>query len=383
MKSSWDGTRYTSAQVLAHERHDIFERHWICAGRTKDLSRPGSFLRADAGTESVLLVRGRDGELRGLLNLCRHRGARLCVEREGDLGSSLRCMYHGWTYGLDGRLTGAPHLREVLQEGEGEGRLDLHAVAAEEWLGYAWVSLATAAAPLAEQMEPQLVHRLGSADALDEYTIDDLVAVDSRIYDVRANWKMIFENFSECYHCPTLHPELSAALPHFRTGYGTISGPVGQGARLADHMTGFSLSGKAAAAPLPRLSVESHRTFNSVNLWPNTVLVLLPDHVVCFRVEPRAPDRTIVTADWLFHPQAAAAPGFDPDDAITLLDIANRQDFEASERVQLGASSAHFSSVYPPHEHVIGDFHRWVDDALGTRARSGEPSAVAGERGRT
>ncbi|MFV0131811.1 aromatic ring-hydroxylating oxygenase subunit alpha [Streptomyces sp. HMX87] len=362
MISTWPGTFYTSQETFDLERDRIFKRSWTCVGRTDAIPDPGSFLRVEICGESVLVVRGRDGRLRGLLNLCRHRGAQLCVEERGRFGNSIRCMYHGWTYGLDGRMIGAPHMNELPPDTRQERTL--HPVATTEWLGYVWLNLDADPPPLEEQLEPQLRERFGESDVLVRYGIEDLRPVTTVTYDVRANWKLIIENFSECYHCSTLHPELSAALPYFRSGYGTVSGR--RGAQLAPDRDGFSLSGRAVASRLPGLYEEEDRAFNAANLWPNVVVVLVPDHVAWFRLEPLAPDRTRVVTDWLFHPRSVAEPGFDAGDAVALLDIANRQDFEASERCQLGAGSERFEAAYPPHEHVIGDFHRWVEEALGT-----------------
>lgn len=364
MLSSWLGDRYTDPELFERERERVFRGRWVCGGRADAVPEPGDFARLDIGGESVLVVRGADGRLRGLVNVCRHRGARLCRDERGRFGRSIRCMYHGWTYGLDGTLTGAPQMRDL--PGAVTRDRDLHTVAVTEWLGYVWLHLGVEPPPLAEQIEPQLAARFGLAnatDALAGYGIGELRQVTEIGYDVRANWKLIVENFSECYHCSTLHPELTRALPYFRSGYGTVSGR--RGADLADGMAGFSRSGRAVAPPLPGLAGgEEARQFNAVNLWPNVVLVLLPDHVVWLRLEPLAVDRTRVVAQWLFHPTAAADPAVRAADAVELLDIANRQDFEAAERCQLGARSVYYEAVYPPHEHVILAFHRWVEQAV-------------------
>ncbi|MFE6777456.1 aromatic ring-hydroxylating dioxygenase subunit alpha [Streptomyces sp. NPDC057702] len=366
MLSSWLGDRYTDPELFDRERERVFRGRWVCVGRADAVPEPGDFARVDVGGESVLVVRDADRGVRGLINVCRHRGARLCRDERGHLGRSIRCAYHGWTYGLDGTLTAAPQMRDLpppVTHDRG-----LHAVAATEWLGYVWLRFGAQPPSLAEQMGPQLLDRFGAVDALAGYGIDALRPVTEIVYDVRANWKLIVENFSECYHCATLHPELTAALPSFRSGYGTVSGR--RGADLADGMEGFSLSGRAAAPSLPGLVGEAAHQFNAVNLWPNAVLVLLPDHVVWLRLEPLAVDRTRVVAEWLFHPTATANATATADpagrvaDAVALLDIANRQDFEAAERCQLGARSAFYEAVYPPHEHVLLDFHRWVEQAV-------------------
>ncbi|MEU8800301.1 aromatic ring-hydroxylating dioxygenase subunit alpha [Spirillospora sp. NPDC048819] len=354
------GRYYTDPAVFDAETRRIFERSWMCVGRADAVSQPGRFLRTEVGGESVLVVRGRDGEVRAFRNLCRHRGARLCTDESGTVGTSIRCVYHAWTYGLDGRLVAAPNMRrmpDLVKEDYG-----LHRLRAEQWLGYVWVNLDPDAPPLAAQVEPQVAARLSGLDVLDRYGIDRLGAATTIVYDVESNWKSIVENFTECYHCPTIHPELTAALPQFRSGYGSISGG---GASLAEHVEGFSLSGKSARPRLPGLLAEDERLFQAIVLRPNAFIILVPDHVAFFRLEPQGPGHTRVVVDWLFDREAMAADDFDPSDAVAILDITNRQDFEACRRCQLGMRSSAYRGVLVPAEHIIGDFHSYYLDALG------------------
>lgn len=368
MVSQWPSAYYRSREIFQSEQDRIFTSTWLCVARASRLSKPGSFLTVDVTGESVLLVRNRNGEIRALLNLCRHRGSLLCTEEAGDFGRSIRCPYHGWTYDLDGRLVAAPYIDELEPEAR-QGR-DLRTALATQWLGYVWINLDLHAEPLDAQLGPLLEARFGDEDVITRYGAEDLVVAHTVVYDVAANWKLIFENFCECYHCPTMHPELCAAVPQFRTGYGTVSGPSGQGAQLAPDTAGFSLSGHATADPLPGLDPVDQRMFYGVLLWPSVSLNFAPDHTLCMRMEPLAPDRTRVVAEWLFHPDAVAKPDFDPTDAVSLFDVTNRQDFEVVELVQRGTRSGHFEQVYSPHEHLIGQFHDWVDRSMAPRART-------------
>lgn len=167
-----------------------------------------------------------------------------------------------------------------------------------------------------------------------------------------------------------MHPELCSAVPEFRLGYGTVTSPEaleqGRGAQLAEGATGFSMSGRPVAPTLPGVPPEDSRTFYGFYVWPSVSVALTPDHVYLMRIEPLGPDRTRVVGDWLFHPDAVATLGFDPDDAIKVIDITNRQDFEACERMQLGTLSPHYedSQIFAPHEYLIADVRRRVDDAL-------------------
>jgi Rieske 2Fe-2S family protein len=365
----WSSTRYTSKDDFELECRRIFEREWMCVAHSSELRDPGSFIRVEIGGESALVVRNRDGELRGLLNLCQHRGARLCLDDRGKLGRSIQCMYHGWTYDLNGRLVGVP-FRDQFPPGATENR-HLPTVAVGEWLGYIWVNLSGDAPPLADHLEPEIKARFGeNFNPIPNYGTEDLQIVHSVTYDVQANWKLIWENFHECYHCPTMHRELCAAIPEFRDGYGTVTGPEalaqGLGAQLADNAAGFSMSGRAVAPTLPGVPEEDKRTFYGCYLWPAVRVDFIPDHVYFMRFEPLGPDHTRLVADWLFHPDAVARPGFDPEDAIKVFDITNQQDFEACERMQLGAKSRFYddAQVFAPHEYLIEGLRRRVDEAL-------------------
>ncbi|MFE6685795.1 aromatic ring-hydroxylating dioxygenase subunit alpha [Streptomyces sp. NPDC057743] len=375
--TSWQSTRYTSREAFDLEQQRIFARQWICIAHSSEIPEAGSFLRVELGGESLLLVRNREGAVRGLINLCRHRGAQLCLDASGSFRRSIRCMYHGWSYDLDGKLVGVPWADKMPP---GTRDRNLHIVSATEWLGYLWVNLDPAAAPLEDQVGPLIRARFGGDfNPIPNYGTENLRLVRSITYDVRANWKILWENFDECYHCPTMHSELCAAVPQFRGGYGTVTGPQGLGAQLADGATGFSLSGRAVAPTLPGVPPEDDRTFYGILLWPNASLVFVPDHVFWMRLEPIGPDRTRVVGDWLFHADAAARPGFDPDDAVKVIDATNREDFAACERVQLGAQSGYFddSQIHSPYEYRIEEFRRWVDNAL---IEDGDPYVPAQQK---
>lgn len=368
MTTLWPPTYYTSDEHFALEQRKIFQKSWTCVARSSEIAEPGSFVRVNVGGESVLLIRKRSGEVRALINLCRHRGARLCVEEQGTFKNSIQCPYHGWTFNLDGHLTAAPFMRDLPPETK---ERHLFTASATEWLGYVWVNLDPAAPPLMEQVGPLLRGRFGDEDVPGHYGCEDLEVAKETTYEVNANWKILYENFCECYHCPTMHPEICTILPSWRTGYGTVSGPDGPkraGSQLADGATGFSLSGRAAAPRLPGVPDEDARTFHGILLWPNAHIMFIPDHVMFMRFDPVAPDRTRVVVQWLFHPDAIGTPGFTPDDAAALVDVTAREDFEACERVQAATASAYFEEFHTPHESLILEFREWVIEQLGADA---------------
>lgn len=371
LRATLPGSWYTSPELFDVESEQIFERSWMCVGREELIAEPGQLMTATVGRESVLISRDKDGALHGFLNVCRHRGSRLVMTPTASCGSTIRCPYHGWTYGLDGRLLAAPNLRDMpdfLKDRHG-----LVPISLSTWGGYIWCCLDEGGAgTLDAQLDPQIRDRLGSTEVLAAYEIASLRVGHSVSYDVSSNWKALVENFTECYHCPTIHPELTAAVPEFSSGYGSISGGDWHGAELSEAVEAFSSSGRASRPPLPDLSEEARRLFYGVILLPNVFLILVPDHVAFFVLEPLACNRTRVTCDWLFAHEALAAVDFDPTDSISILDITNRQDFDACERCQLGMQSRAFANggVLVPSEHLITDFHDYVRSHVGSGERS-------------
>ncbi len=356
------GASYTDAALFAREQERIFERMWFCAVRSSDLAKPGAFQKVQVGRESVLVVRGRDGELRAFLNVCRHRGAQLCTEDSGELRRTLQCPYHAWTYGLDGALVAAPNL--TVMPDVDRAQYGLHTVHLREWLGYAWLCLADEPPSFEADVLGAAVERLGSLAAIEHYGTEGL-AVGRRVtYDVAANWKLIVENFMECYHCATIHPELTDLLPEFAGGYAAQT-YVGHGAEFAADARGFTIDGSDGFDRLPGVGEDQDRRYYAVTVKPTVFLNLVPDHVIVHRMFPLAVDRTVVECDWLYAPSVVAS-GADVSRSVEVFDRVNRQDFEACERTQPAMSSRAYrdGGLLVPAEHHIGAFHDWVRDRL-------------------
>jgi len=352
------GRSYTDPDVFAREREAIFEGHWFCPARGADLADPGQFQVVQVGRESVLIVRHHDGGLRGFLNVCRHRGSRLCVEESGQVKRTLRCGYHAWTYDLGGRLVAAPNLATMADIDR--GRYGLLPVPLRDWLGYAWVCVASEPPSFEDTVIGSVTERLGDPDAIERYQVADLALGQRISYDVAANWKLIIENFMECYHCATIHPELISVLPEFARGY-AAQYYVGHGAAFADRAEGFTVDGRGGFGALPGISPDQDRRYFAVTVRPQVFLNLVPDHVIVHRMYPLAADRTTVVCDWLFSPQIVAS-GQDVSQSVELFDRVNRQDFAACERTQPSMASRAYrdGGVLVPSEHHIAGFHDWV-----------------------
>jgi Rieske 2Fe-2S family protein len=361
------GADYVDETVFGCEQELIFERMWFCAIRGSDIPTPGSFRTVQVGRESVLLTRSADGSVRAFFNVCAHRGARLCTQESGEVKRFLRCPYHAWTYDLDGTLVAAPNL--VKMPDIDRQRYGLRSVHVRQWLGYVWVCLAEEPPSFTDDVIGAVVTRLGDVESIDHYDLDNL-AVGHRItYDVRANWKLIVENFMECYHCATIHPELVHVLPEFTQGFASQYF-VGHGALFGDQIEGFTVDGSPGHDRIPTVTAEQDRRYYAVTIRPNLFINLVPDHAILMRMYPLAADHTVVECDWLFLPHVVEQER-DLSASVELFDRVNRQDFEACERCQPAMSSRAYADggVLVPNEHHLADFHAWVRAKLASTTR--------------
>ncbi|WP_280269519.1 aromatic ring-hydroxylating oxygenase subunit alpha [Nocardia wallacei] len=360
------GRWYVDEEIFAAEQDLILERLWFCAVRSADLGAPGRFRRVQVGRESVLVVRGRDGALRAFLNICRHRGAMLCTRDAGQVRRNLQCPYHAWTYGLDGTLIAAPNMSS-FEDGAGIDRTayGLVPVALREWLGYAWVCLADEPPSFEAEVMGAVTARLGDPAAVEAYGIDTLELGHRVVYDVAANWKLIVENFMECYHCATIHPELTEVLPEFAQGL-AAQVFVGHGAEFGSEIAGFTVDGSPGFDRLPGIGSDRDRRYFAVTVRPTVFVNLVPDHIIFHRMYPMAVDRTVVECDWLYTGDVVAQ-GRDTSRSVELFHRVNEQDFAACERTQPAMSSRAYrrGGVLVPAEHHIAEFHEWVRERVG------------------
>jgi Rieske 2Fe-2S family protein len=396
LELSLPGPSFTSETEFGREREAILFADWFCVGREESLAGPGDYLTADVAGESILIVRGADrpgsqggqrgpggtggpgNSLTGFYNLCRHRGSRLVPvagaqpdgdrARSGCAGAAIRCPYHGWTYGLDGSLRAAPFLPELRRYRD---RLALHPVAVTTWGGFVFARLDAGrggSRPLADQLN-------GADGRLAAYPLAELRSAHRIVYRIAANWKVILENYNECYHCGPVHPELCDLIPAFRRGGGDLDWEAGITHR--DGTYTFTLTGTTRRAPFPGLGESDRARHRGELILPNLMLSLSADHVAAFTVWPHDAGHTTVLCDFLFHPDEIARDDFDPSDAVEFWDLVNRQDWSICEQVQDGMSSRMFTAGYlAPMEQPSADVSRYVTRRLGAR----RPPARADER---
>jgi Rieske 2Fe-2S family protein len=324
---------YADEGVLEWERRVIFAGAWTCVGRCPDLATPRTRRAVRIGDDSVLLARGGDGVLRGFFNVCTHRGHELLPCGESASGRFITCPYHSWVFDLDGSLHKVPHEHREALEGEAGGGLGLAGAEVAEWQGFVLVNLDGAAPPLAR-------YTAGLDDLLRPYELDRLVVAASHTYELAANWKLAVENYQECYHCSTIHPELCrVSPPDSGRNYLPDALWLGGSMELAPGATTMSLDGRSGSAPMRAVHGRQRREVHYVQLFPNLLISAHPDYVMTHVLEPLSAGRTRVTCEWLFPPETAAREDFDPAYAVDFWDLTNRQDWAACESVQRGLTS--------------------------------------------
>jgi len=372
LQKSLPSPYYHSSEIFACEKEKIFYREWFCAARTEQIAAPGDVLVLNILGESVLVVRTKEGEIRAHYNVCRHRGSRLIPEPGeepppdikllgGVLGTSgIRCPYHLWTYALDGRLLSAPY----TNEGEGFCKADfsLYPVGVEVWGGFIFLNLT----PDAAGREGRTL-RTGFGDAMERvkrYPLGELRTAKRIVYKVQANWKVLLENYNECYHCGGVHPELCDVVPAFRHQGGAGLDWDG-GIPHKEGAVTFTWTGKTNRAPFPGLDEYEKVRHKGELIYPNLMLSLACEHVAAFTLWPKAPNHTTVICDFLFHPEEMKKTEFDARDAVEFWDLVNRQDWEICKRVQQGTHSrVHEFGYYAPMEDMSLDIRRYVMERL-------------------
>ena len=341
---------FVSPDIFAREQAEIFSKQWLLVGHESHLKKSGDFFLATIAGESLIVVRDQKSEVRAFYNVCRHRGTRLKEDSCGH-ASAIQCPYHAWTYRLDGRLIGAPHMDEV--PGFDKADYSLRAVNLALWEGFIFINLDGNAMPLEEWFAPL-------NGKFSHWNIPTLQPAKRIEYDVQANWKLMFENYSECYHCPGVHPQLQKVSPYDSAENDLREGPFLGGFMKINPGKSLTMSGNACAAFVGK--IENLQQVFYYSIFPNMLLSLHPEYVMLHQLWPQSPERTLIVCDWLFHPDAARAGQavYNPDDAIEFWDMTNKQDWRVCELSQQGiASRAYVPGPYSSRESIPAAWDRY------------------------
>lgn len=362
----------------------IHYREWLFAGHDCEIAEQGRYFTLQVGDYPILVVRAGDGSVRAFHNSCRHRGSRICAAPRGK-AIRLVCPYHQWTYDLNGALLRARHMDDGLDK----AALGLKPIHCESVGGYIFVCLAAQApsfAPFRAQVERYLApHRLGEAK----------IAFESTIVE-NANWKLVWENNRECYHCAGNHPELCRTFPEAPTVSGVegaMSDPEIRGhwerceaaglpsrflmpesgqhrvtrVPLLEDAESYTLSGKnAVRRPLSDEVREPRIGSLLLFHYPTTWNHVLGDHAISFRVLPVGPTQTQLTTKWLVHKDAVEGVDYSIDELTSVWLATNDQDRRIVEENQIGVRSPAFEPgpYSPDREDGVVQFVDWYCGAM-------------------
>ncbi len=370
---------YHDEAVWAWEREEIFLRDWIAVGREEEVAGPGSFMLRDLLGENVLIVRGRDGVIRAFYNVCRHRGTAV-EERECGRAVRFQCPYHAWIYGIDGRLVRAKHTADL--DDFSLKAYGLAPIRCETWQGFVFLCFtddASLTPPLREYLGDWFDHHQGFGRDLTR-----LARAARLSYEVAANWKLIAENYSECYHCPPVHALLNRLTPYDLGEDFLAQGPWKGGWMVfADGCETMSMSGKCDGRPLlyARDETEAQRIYYYI-LWPNLIVSVHPDYVLTHQAWPDGPNRSTVHCD--LYLQADRVGDLDISGAVEFWDITNREDYHVVELQQQGTRSRSWTAGrYSNQEASVHAFDIMVADRYandGSHTVRGWRTETAAER---
>lgn len=368
----------------AREMARIWGRNWICLCRAEALDAPLAFRSFHVAGQPILLLRDEGGALRGFYNTCRHRGSILCPAAEGRLKKPLiTCPYHQWAYDLSGRLRATGPMRPV----PGFDRADhpLLPVAVAEWGGFVFVNLDAEATPFEALYGAETAH-------VANWPLADLRIGHRFAKTLACNWKIFWENYNECLHCPNIHPELCELVPIYgRAIMARRDDPDWQAhaGETAPHVSGglregaesWSMDGTAQGR-LPGLGDEDaaagHRY---VTVPPSVFIAHHADYVRTVRITPTGPESMELSAEWLFHPEMLARPDFDPERIIRFATLVMEQDGAACELNQAGLRADAFRhGVLMQEEYEVFLFQDWVRAQLGEPRLGAPPASRASRR---
>jgi Rieske 2Fe-2S family protein len=330
---------YVDPGVLAWERRHFFAGQWSCVGRVDELVQGVTQRAIQVGDVGVMLT--FDGDtVKAFANVCRHRAHELLAAGETTERSAIVCPYHGWSYLLDGTVKVAPR----MADGFDITPYGLVELPVEVWHGWVFVNALGDGEPFGEYVG-------GLAGLVAPYQPETLALKARHTYDVAANWKIVVENYHECYHCPLIHPELCKVSPPNSGDNWDLPGAwVGGLMELRPEAETMSLDGKSRGVVLPGVDP---RTVSYVGLFPNLLLSLHPDYVMTHAMVPKTPGSTTIECSWYLRAEVD-----DPSYAVDFWDVTNREDWAACESVQRGVESPHFRpGPLAPAEDAV---YQWV-----------------------
>ena len=345
-----DGKYYSNETIFNEELINLFHENWLCVGRSDDIKKKGNYITFQIGNESLIIIRNERNHLNGFFNVCRHRGTRICIDEKGSFSKTIQCKYHGWTYNLNGSLVGAPNMDSVDDFNKSD--YPLHSVLIKEWDGFIFICLS-------DKPESFEIFYKPLKNKFNEWQLSKLKTIEQKNYTIKANWKLVVQNYNECYHCPTIHPEL-AKIHHFTNGENDLyEGPfLGGFMTLNEDKKSITNSGNLSSKPISGVTKTNLNRVYYYSLFPNMLISLHPDYVMYHTIVPVSPSECKVTCSWLFFKENDDKHNY--SDAIEFWDKTNKQDWEVSELSQLGIKSKKYTpGPYSSRESLLSTFDNY------------------------
>jgi Rieske 2Fe-2S family protein len=351
---------YYDPAWFERELKQIWARNWIYVGRANDLPAM-TVRRVSVAGQNLILVKDQEGSITCFHNTCRHRGSELCGVAERGLTSRLIvCPYHQWSYSLAGALASTPFvsLTDDFRK-EDHGLFPVHV---REWNGFVFVCLADEAPDFAKAPD------LGPA-VYDNWPMRELVTGHTMVTELACNWKIFWENFNECLHCPGIHPDLCDMVPVYKQGIMAHEEAVdwtpeksSPTHNLKPGARTWTMNGQPCGPEFSRLTdAERNAGHTFVTLLPTMFVVAHVDYVRAVSLRPLGAETTELKAEWLFPEATLKTPGFHLGNVVEFASKVIRQDGDACEMNQRGLRSSKFTrGVLTPQEYAIFQFHEWV-----------------------
>ncbi|MBF89185.1 MAG: (2Fe-2S)-binding protein [Candidatus Marinimicrobia bacterium] len=349
--NSLDRDYYINPEILNNEYENIFLKNWVCAGRTSELINQGKFKVMNLGSESAIILRYSKNELKAFTNICRHRGTRICEKNKGKFSNAIQCGYHGWTYSLDGKLIGAPHMDSI--ENFDKNDYPLFPIGIAEWEGFIFINFNDNPESFEKSFSPIF-------NKFTNWNLSQLFSLETKTYKVKANWKLIIQNYSECYHCPIIHPELSSITPYLSGRNDLFEGSfLGGYMNFKANKESITSSGKLCCPPIRDLNKDDLDRVYYYSISPNMLLSLHPEYVMYHTVLPINVDSCEIRCSWLFEKNVVISDSYNTKEAIDFWDKTNKQDWKICEMSQLGIQSKKYSPApYSSQESLLAAFDK-------------------------
>lgn len=382
-RRSLDQRWYRDPAVYQQELERIFMNCWLYAGHISEIPKVGDWFLYELDHESVIIVRAAEDRVNALLNVCRHRGSRICIEHSG-CSKRLTCLYHGWTYDLEGQLRAAAHMGEDFDKAD----IALHRVHTALIGGMIFINFA----PQPSSFKP-VQEDLG--ECLAPYRLDEAKVAHRQVYPIKANWKLSVENYTECYHCGPSHPEYSRghslADPNNMTPqeYKRVideATACGLSERVTNHVflqaKGFGadylydryhmvrghLTGSRDGQPVAPLLGDISGYYGGCTdfqIGPVTFALAYPDYVVLYAFRPVSVDESVCDISWLVRGDAVEGVDYDKARLTWLWDVTTHADKRIIENNAAGVNSRFYEpGPYSNMEQYIWRFISWYRDTM-------------------